>query len=163
MALYMQFVPLEGEVHDFFRPVAGQILQLLRGQECLPTDPSTKEMSANAFQVISNSFCSVEHRESEVQWKQPSQLLRVPNELVRAHIPQTLLSSTLGLHYLHRDLHSAISPDLCSQLGIGVVTVDHLIAVAEVVLKSFEEVSVSSLWKWTLRSQVQMFSYYSHA
>ena len=142
MALYMQFVPLEGEVHDFFRPVAGQILQLLRGQECLPTDPSVKETDGNAFRVISSNFCAVELQESEVQWKQPSQLLRVPNELVRVHIPQPLLSSTLGLHYLHRDLHDAIGPDLSSQLGIGTVTVDHLIAVAEAVLKSFEKVSV---------------------
>ena len=142
MALYMQFVPLEGEVHDFFQPVAGQILQLLRGQECLPTDPSATEMDPNAFNIISNSFFSVTDHENEVQWKQPSQLLQVPNELIRTHIPQTLLSSTLGLYYLHRDLHSAIGPGLCSQLGIGEVTVEHLIAVADVVLKSFEEVSV---------------------
>lgn len=33
----MQFIPLPDEVLDFFKPVAGQIIQLLKGKAFLPT------------------------------------------------------------------------------------------------------------------------------
>ena len=39
VAFFLQFVPLEGELHDFFRPVSSQILHLLKGKQCLPTEP----------------------------------------------------------------------------------------------------------------------------
>lgn len=34
---FLQFVPLSDEVLDFFKPVAGQIIQLLKGKSFLPT------------------------------------------------------------------------------------------------------------------------------
>lgn len=34
---FLHFVPLPDEVLDFFRPVAGQIIQLLKGKAFLPT------------------------------------------------------------------------------------------------------------------------------
>lgn len=37
MCSFLQFVPLEDEILDFFRPVALNILQLLRARPCLPT------------------------------------------------------------------------------------------------------------------------------
>jgi len=37
---FLQFVPLEDEILDFFRPVASNILQQLRAKPCLPTEPS---------------------------------------------------------------------------------------------------------------------------
>lgn len=34
---FLQFIPLPDEVLDFFKPVAGQIIQLLKGEAFLPT------------------------------------------------------------------------------------------------------------------------------
>ena len=34
---FIQFIPLEDEILDFFRPVAAQIMQQLRAKPCLPT------------------------------------------------------------------------------------------------------------------------------
>lgn len=34
---FLQFIPLSDEVLDFFKPVAGQIIQLLKGKSFLPT------------------------------------------------------------------------------------------------------------------------------
>ena len=77
--------------------------------------------------------------ESVIVWKQPSQLLRTSHDVIREYIPQTILSAAVNLHYLNSSLVSTISPDLCSQLAIGSMTIDHLIAVAEYALKSYHE------------------------
>lgn len=34
---FLHFIPLPDEVLDFFKPVAGQIIQLLKGKAFLPT------------------------------------------------------------------------------------------------------------------------------
>ena len=34
---FVQFIPLEDEILDFFRPVAAHIMQHLRAKACLPT------------------------------------------------------------------------------------------------------------------------------
>lgn len=34
---FLRFIPLPDEVLDFFKPVAGQIIQLLKGKAFLPT------------------------------------------------------------------------------------------------------------------------------
>lgn len=34
---FLHFIPLPDEVLDFFKPVAGQIIQLLKGEAFLPT------------------------------------------------------------------------------------------------------------------------------
>lgn len=39
---FLQFVPVEDEIIDFFRPVANQILQKLRAKPCVPTQPNSK-------------------------------------------------------------------------------------------------------------------------
>ncbi|XP_048088539.1 uncharacterized protein wu:fj29h11 isoform X4 [Alosa alosa] len=36
LCYFLQFVPLPDEIQDFFKPVANQILQLLKGRACLP-------------------------------------------------------------------------------------------------------------------------------
>lgn len=40
---YLRFVPLSGEIASFFRPVAGEIVKLLRKTKFLPTQVSTAE------------------------------------------------------------------------------------------------------------------------
>ena len=71
-------------------------------------------------------------------WKQPSQLLFVRNDFIRRHIPQSLLASTLQLSYLHSSLLPAMNPSLQLQLGICNMTIDHLVEVAQAVLRAVE-------------------------
>jgi hypothetical protein len=42
VSAFLQFVPVEDEIIDFFRPVANQILQKLRAKQCIPTQPNQK-------------------------------------------------------------------------------------------------------------------------
>jgi len=39
---FLQFVPMEDEILDFFRPVASQILQKLKAKPCIPTQANSK-------------------------------------------------------------------------------------------------------------------------
>ena len=141
VALFLQFVPLKGEVHDFFKPVTGQILQLLQGKQCLPTDfSSIFTTNDDPFGVIIEIVRRGDLEmagDQIVDWQQPSQLLKVSNKLIRWCIPQSLLYSNLGLSYLNSSLHHSIGEELTSQLGIGSITVQHLITVAKQVLDSY--------------------------
>ena len=39
---YLQFVPMEDEVLDFFKPVASDILKKLKARPCVPTQPNSE-------------------------------------------------------------------------------------------------------------------------
>ena len=74
-----------------------------------------------------------------VQWKQPSQLILIKEQSIRECIPQSLLTSSLKLYYLNSALTDHLSSQICSQLSIGCVNIDHLISVAQYVISSFRE------------------------
>lgn len=136
VAFFLQFVPLEGELHDFFRPVTSQILHLLKGKPCLPTEPVADKTQGSLLSLITPaSDCA---REGLPLWKQPSQLLFVRNDFIRRNIPQALLTSALHLSYLHSSLLPAVNPSLQLQLGIHSMSVDHLVEVAQTVLQAVE-------------------------
>jgi hypothetical protein len=138
VALYLQFTPLDGELHDFFKPVAIQIRNLLRGTACLPSEPGLDDIT-DPFSII-RSLPSVEPDELSSLphlWKQPSQLVVVRDPYVRNHIPQSLLNSALHYFYLSSELTPFLNPLLQSHLGVQSLSIDHLIAVAEAVLKSY--------------------------
>ena len=140
VAQFLQFVPLEGELHDFFHPVTNQILNLIKGTNCLPSDPSSSLQQYSFTKlIIPTSDRSFNLR--EVVWKQPSQLLFVKEKFnfIREHIPQALLQTSLNLSYLHSSLLPFINPALQLQLGIGNITVDHLIEIAQAIMKLYSE------------------------
>ena len=140
VAQFLQFVPLEGELHDFFHPVTNQILNLIKGTNCLPSDPSSPvQQYSFAKLVIPTSDQSFDLK--EVVWKQPSQLLFVKEKFkfIREHIPQALLQTSLNLSYLHSSLLPFVNPALQLQLGIGNITVDHLMEIAQVIMKLYSE------------------------
>ena len=138
VALFLQFIPLDGELHDFFKPVAVQILNLLRGTACLPTEQGSEDVR-DAFSIVQ----SISHRELENScdlphlWKQPSQLVVVRDNFIRKYIPQELLNSSLHLFYLSLELTSFVNSSLQAQLGVQTLSIDLLIAVADAVLKSY--------------------------
>lgn len=142
MSLILQFVPLEGEVHDFFQPVSTEILRLLQGKDCLPTDPFNSVIAPTnplkeIIAIVTHANTNDKSNCYDVQWKQPSQLLQVQQEMIYDCIPQSLLALSLKLYYLNSSITKSLSNELCSQLCIRKVNIGHLIAVAEYVLADY--------------------------
>ena len=42
VSAFLQFVPMEDEILDFFKPVASQILNKLKARPCIPTQPNSQ-------------------------------------------------------------------------------------------------------------------------
>ena len=145
VAMYLQFIPLDGELHDFFKPVAIRIRNLLRGTACLPTASGSEKID-EPFSVVQSLFL-VESEDTGNQqphfWKQPSELVVVRDSHIRKYVPQSLLNSALHYFYLNPDLVPFLSPPLQAHLGVHSLSIDHLIAVAEAVLKSYSGCSQS--------------------
>ena len=137
--MYLQFIPLDGEIHDFFRPVAIRIRNLLRGASCLPTEPGSNE-TTEPFSIVQSMFQeeSEDTKNLNHLWEQPSKLIVVRSNYIRKHIPQSLLNSALHYFYLSHDLVQFLGPTLQSHLGVHSFSIDHLIAVAEAVLNSYQ-------------------------
>ncbi|KAM6951488.1 uncharacterized protein FYW47_015000 [Aplochiton taeniatus] len=93
---FLQFVPLPDEVLDFFRPVAGQIIQLLKGKAFLPTLTS----------------------DGGVEYKLPSQVAVCQDGVIRDVIGGEELDRHLSLAYLHPALHPAPPLSLLTHLGV---------------------------------------------
>ncbi|XP_048869160.1 uncharacterized protein wu:fj29h11 isoform X2 [Brienomyrus brachyistius] len=94
---FLQFVPLPGEILDFFNPVASQIIQLLKGKACLPT---------------------TERQNGEVEFKLPSQIAATQDPLIQEAIGDDMLQRHLNLSYMHPTLQSVLPQSLISALGV---------------------------------------------
>uniref|UniRef100_W5MY83 Wu:fj29h11 n=1 Tax=Lepisosteus oculatus TaxID=7918 RepID=W5MY83_LEPOC len=94
---FLQFIPLPDEILDFFNPVAGKIIQLLKGKACLPTK---------------------EDKEGNVEFKLPSQIAVSQDVLIQEVISPELLQRHLNLSYLHPALQSALPHSLITALGV---------------------------------------------
>ncbi|XP_040922726.1 protein NO VEIN isoform X2 [Toxotes jaculatrix] len=93
---FLQFIPLPDEVLDFFKPVAGQIIQLLKGKAFLPTLSS----------------------DGKVVYKLPSQVAVCQDAVIREVIGGDELERHLSLSYLHSDLSPAPPTSLLTHLGV---------------------------------------------
>ncbi|KAM6963611.1 uncharacterized protein LKV04_019674 [Tautogolabrus adspersus] len=93
---FLQFIPLPDEVLDFFKPVAGQIIQLLKGKAFLPTLSSG----------------------GQVVYKLPSQVAVCQDAVIRNVIGGEELERHLSLSYLHPDLSKAAPTSLLTHLGV---------------------------------------------
>uniref|UniRef100_UPI0037E884B3 uncharacterized protein n=1 Tax=Semicossyphus pulcher TaxID=241346 RepID=UPI0037E884B3 len=93
---FLQFIPLPDEVLDFFKPVAGQIIQLLKGKAFLPTLSS----------------------DGRVVYKLPSQVAVCQDAVIRNVIGEDELERHLSLSYLHPDLSRAAPTSLLTHLGV---------------------------------------------
>ncbi|KAM3842547.1 uncharacterized protein ACN63O_022346, partial [Diretmus argenteus] len=93
---FLQFVPLPDEVLDFFKPVAGQIIQLLKGKSFLPTLNS----------------------DGDVVYKLPSQVAVCQDAVIRNVIGADELDRHLSLAYLHPGLRPAPPTSLLIHLGV---------------------------------------------
>nr|XP_040032429.1 protein NO VEIN isoform X2 [Gasterosteus aculeatus aculeatus] len=96
LSRFLPFVPLPDEVLDFFKPVAGQIIQMLRGKAFLPTLGS----------------------DATVVYKLPSQVAVCHDAVIRDVIGGDELERHLSLSYLHPDLSPATPTALLTHLGV---------------------------------------------
>ncbi|KAL3859494.1 hypothetical protein ACJMK2_009713 [Sinanodonta woodiana] len=119
LSAFLQFVPMEDEILDFFKPVATEILKKLRGKPCVPTEPDNK---------------------GAVMWKIPSQTVRVRDKLVHRVITPELLQKHLNLYYLHSDVAAMLNPTLTQCLGIEMLTTEHLIQIGKTMIQNIESV-----------------------
>ncbi|XP_076616737.1 uncharacterized protein LOC143339417 isoform X1 [Chaetodon auriga] len=93
---FLQFIPLPDEVFDFFKPVAGQIIQLLKGKPFLPTLSS----------------------DGKVVYKLPSQVAVCEDTVIRDVIGADELEKHLSLSYLHPGLRNGPPTSLLTHLGV---------------------------------------------
>ncbi|KAK2885132.1 uncharacterized protein wu:fj29h11 isoform X1 [Channa argus] len=93
---FLQFIPLPDEVLDFFKPVAGQIIQLLKGKAFLPTLSS----------------------DGKVVYKLPSQVAICQDAVIRDVIGEAELERHLSLFYLYPGLSPAPPASLLTHLGV---------------------------------------------
>ena len=95
---FYDYIPLEGEVLSFLRPVATAIRARLQQLPCLLT--------------------------AEGAWVPPSQALLDPHN-VRALLPGPLLREALGLHYCHAGITAPLAT--LTRLGARSLTAEHLL------------------------------------
>uniref|UniRef100_A0A8C7R4M3 Wu:fj29h11 n=1 Tax=Oncorhynchus mykiss TaxID=8022 RepID=A0A8C7R4M3_ONCMY len=93
---FLQFVPLPDEVLDFFKPVAGQIIQLLKGKAFLPTL----------------------NTDGSVVYRLPSQVAVCQDPVIRDVIGAEELNRHLSLSYLHPGLLPVPPLSLLTHLGV---------------------------------------------
>ncbi|XP_047232938.1 protein NO VEIN isoform X2 [Girardinichthys multiradiatus] len=93
---FLHFIPLPDEVLDFFKPVAGQIIQLLKGRAFLPTLSSG----------------------GKVVYKLPSQVAVCQDAVIRDVISSEELERHLSLSYLHPGLSPPPPASLLTQMGV---------------------------------------------
>uniref|UniRef100_A0A3Q2QWQ6 Wu:fj29h11 n=1 Tax=Fundulus heteroclitus TaxID=8078 RepID=A0A3Q2QWQ6_FUNHE len=93
---FLHFIPLPDEVLDFFKPVAGQIIQLLKGRPFLPTLTS----------------------DGTVVYKLPSQVAVCQDAVIRDVISGDELERHLSLSYLHPGLSPPPPRSLLTHMGV---------------------------------------------
>ncbi|XP_031146992.1 protein NO VEIN isoform X1 [Sander lucioperca] len=96
LSQFLQFIPLPDEVLDFFKPVAGKIIQMLKGKAFLPTLSS----------------------DGKVVYKLPSQVAVCHDAVIRDVIGGDELEKHLSLSYLHPGLSPAPPSSLLTHLGV---------------------------------------------
>uniref|UniRef100_UPI00398E4A41 uncharacterized protein isoform X2 n=1 Tax=Pristiophorus japonicus TaxID=55135 RepID=UPI00398E4A41 len=115
---FLQFIPLPDEILDFFRPVAGQIIQRLKAKTFLPTTVD---------------------KDGRTECRLPSQTATTHDMLVQEVITPELLQKHLNLAYLTPALQSALDPALVSALGIHKLNSADIIAVTKAIAKEVAE------------------------
>ncbi|XP_041077227.1 protein NO VEIN-like isoform X2 [Polyodon spathula] len=115
---FLQFIPLPDEIFDFFKPVAGQIIQLLKGKACLPTK---------------------EDQDGNIEFKLPSQIAVSQDVLMQEVICPELLHRHLNLSYLNPVVQSALPSSLISALGVHRLTGSDITTVTSAMAKEMIE------------------------
>uniref|UniRef100_A0A4W3JPJ6 Wu:fj29h11 n=2 Tax=Callorhinchus milii TaxID=7868 RepID=A0A4W3JPJ6_CALMI len=148
---FLKFIPLPDEILDFFRPIAGQIIHLLKAKACLPTKTD---------------------KDGKTEYRLPSQTAITHDVLVQEVIDSELLQKHLNLAYLNPRIQSELSPALASVLGVHKLTSADIIAVTKAIAKEIEETDdvhsddcmkrIAKLMVCNYRSLEQEYSNFDH-
>uniref|UniRef100_A0A8C4TJJ4 Wu:fj29h11 n=1 Tax=Erpetoichthys calabaricus TaxID=27687 RepID=A0A8C4TJJ4_ERPCA len=111
---FLKFIPLPDEIFDFFKPVAGQIIQLLKGKPFLPTK---------------------EDDDGQIEYKLPSQIAVSSDFLIQEVISSEILHKHLNLSYLNPAVQASLPAALMSVLGVHRLTGSDIAAVTAAVSK----------------------------
>lgn len=170
---FLQFIPLPDEVLDFFKPVAGQIIQLLKGKAFLPTLSSSiththqnkqqkqnKNISnmlwAQLWRTINRKHCVWPYHCSfvlslpagEVVFKLPSQVAVCQDAVIRDVIGGAELERHLSLSYLHPGLSLGPSTSLLTHLGVRYLRGSDVSTVTTAMAKELRVEGIhSGVWK----------------
>ncbi|KAK0061751.1 protein NO VEIN isoform X6, partial [Biomphalaria pfeifferi] len=127
---YLQFIPLEGEVMAFFKPVASQILDQLRAKECMPVLTADKKT---------------------VEWKMPLKTVICHDTQVLDIVSPQVLHQYLDLNYLHSDIAAflKLNEPLTKALGIESVATEHLLHIGRFLVQHWDGADhVTDIAKW---------------
>jgi len=100
-SIVLKYVPLEGDLFGFFKPVAKMLIEAMKNVACILTSDGT--------------------------WELPSRIISYPhtNFQLRADIPADIITACLKRKTIHPDMH--ISNRLKKALGIQVLDASHMI------------------------------------
>lgn len=131
IVLLLQFIPLEDEVLDFFKPVSQTILQGIFRKQCIPV-VGKHSVNHPIFHMDATPSTG-EERETEIKWVFPSQVVVAEDYLVQELISDQILNRYLSKHYLHPDLKPYLHGPLREVLGIETISSRHLIDIAKAI------------------------------
>lgn len=134
-----QFIPLEDEVLDFFKPVTHTIRAGISRKQCIPvlskhpTDNSTFNFGGKSKHPETTAG-----NEVEIKWVFPSQVVVAEDYLVEELISDEILNRYLNKYYLHPDLRLFLHAPLRRTLGIETVSCQHLIDIGKTIASEIE-------------------------
>lgn len=130
----LQFIPLEDEILDFFKPLTQTILEGITRKQCIPVlvKNATHDL---AFNLDPKSDHSEGDRvnEVEIKWVFPSQVVVAEDYLIEELISDQILNRCLNKYYLHPDLKSYLHAPLRRVLEIETISCQHLIDIGKTI------------------------------
>ena len=130
----LQFIPLEDEVLDFFKPITQTIVEGISRKQCIPvlTKHSTNDLMLNV-DAKSGDTETVRDGEVEMQWVFPSQVVVAEDYLIEQLISDQILNRYLNKYYLHPDLRAYLHAPLRRVLRIETISSQHLIDIGKTI------------------------------
>ena len=130
----LQFIPLEDEILDFFKPLTQTILEGISRKQCIPV-LAKHSTSDSTFDLNTKSDRSkvAGNDEVEIKWVFPSRVVVAEDHLIEELISEQILNRYLNKCYLHPDLRAYIHAPLRQVLGIETISCRHLIDIGKTI------------------------------
>lgn len=163
---FLQFIPLENEILDFFKPVKIAILGGIHKKPCIPC---RDKISPNADSLPLTPVASVQNSEQPtdddadnlgeddvsgdtLKWVFPSQAVVAEDHEIEKLISVEDLSRYLGKSYLHPDVQPFLNPALRRVLGIETLSCRHLIDIGKAISgENLVKYSLEDFSRWVAK------------
>lgn len=155
---FLQFIPLEDEILDFFKPVTRSIIDGISRKQCIPVRSkmlpndlvldsiaemqNSTEEGKTIVNMHTDKQTSAEDSENirhdnlpgnQLKWAFPSQIVVAEDPLIEELISDKVLTCYLRKFYLHPDLEQVLNPPLRRTLGIETLSCRHLIDIGKAI------------------------------